>query len=517
MLTCGAIVVLILFYKGLSDEEISLEEIIAQLPEHIYWKSRDCNYVGSNTNNWRDFGFKSYKDYKKSNDYTSLTKEEADQVKRVDENIIREGEAKILEEMATKADGTKALYLSHKVPLRNKYGKIIGLLGVSVDITHAKRSLEDRLKLLEDVIAAMPGNVYWMDKDHFYLGCNDHQAKLIGLSSRKEIVGKRNVDIPGFLIPEILDPINQEVMTKKKTIDVEEAAILPNGNHAIFLSNKRPLFNSIGEVVGMVGVSLDITDRKAKEKLELENQLAQEKMNTMKILSGSIAHEIRTPLARVSCIAGVMDFILPKARKVLEDIAVKDDTSKFTFEDLKDLFEVPNNLRKVVADADTFISMLLQKLKSDEGKFNKSEQLSILACISEAVDQYPDKGEIIIDINKTVDFQFLGERQAFIHVIWNLMKNAIFYIHEAGKGKIEIWTETGSDWNVLHFKDTGTGMKSDQLKHIFEGFYSETRHGTGIGLPYCKLVMKHFDGDIECEAKEGQYTHFVMKFPAVNI
>ena len=161
--------------------------------------------------------------------------------------------------------------------------------------------------------------------------------------------------------------------------------------------------------------------------------------------------------------------------------------------------------------------MLLQKLKSDEGKFNKSEQLSILACISEAVDQYPDKGEIIIDINKTVDFQFLGERQAFIHVIWNLMKNAIFYIHEAGKGKIEIWTETGSDWNVLHFKDTGTGMKSDQLKHIFEGFYSETRHGTGIGLPYCKLVMKHFDGDIECEAKEGQYTHFVMKFPAVNI
>ena len=135
--------------------------------------------------------------------------------------------------------------LSDKVPLKNKNNHTIGILGVSVDITNAKQEITDKLEMLENILAMVPGTLYWMDKEGYYLGCNDNQAEVIGLNSRKEILGKRNIDMPGFLISEILDPINKEVMEQGKTILLEEPAILKDGTRAIFLSSKTSI------IVGM--------------------------------------------------------------------------------------------------------------------------------------------------------------------------------------------------------------------------------------------------------------------------
>jgi signal transduction histidine kinase len=109
----------------------------------------------------------------------------------------------------------------------------------------------------------------------------------------------------------------------------------------------------------------------------------------------------------------------------------------------------------------------------------------------------------------------MGDELLTIYVIFNLLKNAIYHVTEARKGHIEIWLEHGKEYNELHFKDTGKGMPSAIVGKIFEQFFTNTRHGTGVGLAFCKMVMNAYNGTIRCESVEGEYAHFILSFPVM--
>lgn len=141
--------------------------------------------------------------------------------------------------------------------------------------TNLVEQLKEEVKMLKNIIAGMPGHVYWTDKNGVYMGCNDEQAKTIGFSSSTEVVGKRLKDIPlmanNKAATKHIEKINKRVL-KGESIVVEESVTKPDGTELVFLSSKRPLYNAKNQIVGTVGISIDITDRKHKERLELENE-----------------------------------------------------------------------------------------------------------------------------------------------------------------------------------------------------------------------------------------------------
>jgi two-component system aerobic respiration control sensor histidine kinase ArcB len=518
ILAFGLIISLSLIYKFnffyIKTEQIAFNEILNQLPEHIYWKNRDGVWLGCNSKNWEDFGLKSAKDYIGKTDHDLFTKEEADKIRQFDLAVIQSGQPKTLEENIPTTHGKYSLYLSHKVPLRNRHQQVVGIIGVSVDITDARKKEIERLEFLENIIALMPGHVYWVDRNNVYLGCNDNQAKSIGLSSRKDIVGKRNIDIPGFLIPAALDPINKQVMESGKTILLEEPAILADGTHAIFLSNKVPLFDNSGEIVGMVGISLDITEKKRTEKELLETQ---NKLEGMTLVSASIAHELRTPLASLNMGISTFKTIMPHLMQAYllakENKLAVYNISNNNLEMLeKELVSMHNEVRASL----TFIDMLLLNLNPtiDESKI---EIFSVDKCIEEALSRYPfssgQKSLIRWSSDAQNDFKIKGQFLLVTHILFNLLKNALYHVTKAGKGDIHIWTERTSSYNKIYFKDTGTGIPQDLLPHIFNRFFSRTRHGAGVGLTFCDWVMKSVNGNIVCESIENEYTMFTLNFP----
>jgi len=158
------------------------------------------------------------------------------------------------------------------------------------------------------------------------------------------------------------------------------------------------------------------------------------------------------------------------------------------------------------------IDMIMANIR--EGKIDTSNfvDLSISNVVKKAVRQFSyqnqqDRDLLSYDLNE--DFIFRGDENMMIFVIYNLLKNALHY-----KAKIEIRSEIKSDGNYLYFKDYGPGIESDKLELIFERFFtSGKKDGTGLGLPFCRRIMRAFDGEIICKSELGKGTEFEMKFP----
>src|SRR3990167_5101195 len=168
----------------------------------------------------------------------------------------------------------------------------------------------------------MPGHVYWQDKNNVFLGCNDAQAKSAALKSRKEIVGKTNYDMIWRDQAGELDCINNQVIKEGKAYVVEEHANMALGP-AIFLTEKVPLRNEKQQIIGTLGISFDITERKkqeeelrlAKEKAEVANQA---KSNFLAMVS----HELRTPLNVMLGLSQILknQIDLPSQKNLLDTI-----------------------------------------------------------------------------------------------------------------------------------------------------------------------------------------------------
>ncbi len=352
------------------------------------------------------------------------------------------------------------------------------------------------LELLDNVIAMMPGHVYWMDKNSVCLGCNNIQAISAGLKSRKEIVGKRNKDLPWNAhtknLPQELDSINQKVMEIGQAIMLEEPALRDDGTAASFLSTKSPLRNKKNEIIGVVGISIDITEKK---KAEAELHKMQTRLEGVTLLAASIAHELRTPFANLNITTQTIE----------KKISSLDNDAQHITTDL-------NSIKKEIKAALTFIDMLLLNINPviNEAKII---DFSIKECINHSLERYPfiGKQQELIQWNpdKNPDFTVHSEELLVIHLFFNLIKNALYYIAKARKGNIEIWIEN----HTVYFKDTGTGIKPEHLPHIFKHFFSQTYHGAGVGLTFCQWVMDNLNGKITCESEEGHYTLFKLEFP----
>lgn len=208
------------------------------------------------------------------------------------------------------------------------------------------------------------------------------------------------------------------------------------------------------------------------------------RLSGMRMLASSIAHDLRTPLASIYLQAELQEIILKKIKNS---------------EIRKDLQESLNKITRGIETSNRLISMQLSNIKHN--KFNTSNFTihPIKSLIEKSLDDYPLKEtqKSLIQVSCESNFSIWLEELAFKNLLWNLLKNSLEYIEEMGKGIISIWLEQGEEqdnFNYLHVKDTARGMYSKNFGKVFESFYSERKDGTGLGLAYCKLLMKDAGG-----------------------
>lgn len=249
-----------------------------------------------------------------------------------------------------------------------------------------------------------------------------------------------------------------------------------------------------------------------------KNRLQQDKLQTMIALGASIAHELRTPLRTINNgIESIKKGITIVNKSCTTFIKNDNSLSDVERSQYYSLPEVINRTESEILSSFTIIDMFLVKLNNLSEKTVLLKKTPMGHCINESLRRYPfdlDENKLIHWDNKN-DFDFLGEHDLMVHVIFNLIKNALYYIKAAGKGDVHIWCENHINQNELHFKDTGKGIDKNILPYIFDKYFSKTYHGTGIGLTFCKMVMHGFSGDIKCYSQINQFTEFVLIFSKI--
>jgi len=401
-----------------------------------------------------------------------------------------------------------------------------------MDTKNELAQAQQTIKRLEAIIALLPGHIYWKDLEGKFQGCNNLQAQDAGFKSPNEIIGLTDYQMPWNADADFLRNVDAEVVSTKSTHLVEEKSQTAAGKEAIWLSQKTPLRNEDGAIDGILGVSMDITELKQtqeREKTALQEatsakakvQAQEEIQNALLTFSGSMSHDLRSPLSTIGVNIMLLERFLPTLVETYEkSISSSSDIPVISEARLEAVGDVCQKINNAIKQAESYIDATLKIIK---GAARGSELLkpddlvpcSIEDIIRRVVYSFTSKNSDSAKIQYNTDnlFTFLGNAIFMSRILQNMIKNAFEQIKLKEKGEIFIWCENGSDFNYLKIKDTAGGVTPATLEHLFNGFNSTKQGGTGLGLSSAKQIMQAFGGDISCQVVDGDCIEFSLSFP----
>jgi nitrogen fixation negative regulator NifL len=399
------------------------------------------------------------------------------------------------------------------VPLLNAAGEPERHIAIRTDITDRKRieaQLSEQLHLVEELLEAIPLPVYLKDSDGRYVRVN-RAFELFFHIGRQAIIGRT--------LNELLSPEDARVHTEKdaelmasKGMQSYEATVHSrDGVVHETVYRKAALTRRDGSVSGLLGVIVDITERKQAEIEVLRAKEAAEAASQAKSdFLANMSHEIRTPMNGV---IGMTDLALETA---------------LTVEQREYLSIVKSSAESLL----TIINDILDFSKIEAGKLQVEEiSFDLYRLIAEVLKPLAlrahEKGlELLSEVLHDVPRFVKGDPSRIRQVLVNLVGNAIKFTQ---RGEIILRTELlqlqfGNA--LIHFavRDTGIGIAPEKQEVIFDAFAQEdtstTRKygGTGLGLSICRRLVELMGGRIwlQSELGQGSTFHFSLELQLVE-
>ncbi|KTC64788.1 sensory box histidine kinase/response regulator [Legionella adelaidensis] len=354
---------------------------------------------------------------------------------------------------------------------------------------------------LETLIENMPCNVYWVDRDCKMINCNQNVLNMLNMT-REDFKGKTYEELAEICAwPEgLCQKLKNDDLTVMESgvpiFGVEDPPVPhADGTFSNFLSNRVPLRNKDGEVVGIAGISVEITALKeARANAELASLAKTEFIANM-------SHDIRTPL---SGIVGLSE--------LLEELAADEEQKQFS-ESINQCAEQLLGLLNGILDV-----VSADNVNEHDLHF---EDFELRHCLQSLVDlERPStklKGlSLLLDIEENVPLYLFNDRTKIHRILLNLLGNAIKFTKEGSVTiKVNCVSNCG-DQTKLRFEviDTGIGIAKDKLNKVFERFYRISPSykgvytGHGLGLHIAQEYANLLETAIHVTSEEGKGTTF---------
>ncbi|MFX1338176.1 MAG: ATP-binding protein, partial [Promethearchaeota archaeon] len=362
------------------------------------------------------------------------------------------------------------------------------------DITQEKEAKTDLIKskeMLQLVLDNIPQFIFWKDINSVYQGCNRNFARVAGVGEPKNIVEKTDYDLPWEQSQaESFYEIDRLVMeSNKPESHIIEPQLQADGKKAWLDTNKIPLHNSQGEVVGLLGTYEDITERVlAKKALEKSEKKYRESYNRANFFKDIFSHDIGNILQNVGSANDLINMFLEMPDK------------------MKELKEITTIIKEQILRGAKLVDNI-QKLSQIEESENPLRTIELCETLKESITfihNWFQKNNLNIQVetfNKKVEVK---ANELLADVFENLLINAVKYNDNPNiEILIKISKEQKNNSNNIRidFKDNGIGIEDARKDEIFLRAYNKDKSisGLGLGLSLVKKIIETYDGQIWVE------------------
>ena len=493
----------------LAREQYLFLSLMDTLPDAIYFKDISGRFVRINAAVLSRLGFDDPKQAIGKTDFDFFDSEHAAAAFEDEQRIMRSGEPIIgKEEKETWPDGRVTWVASTKLPLRDANGEIVGMFGVSRDITarkQAQEALRESEEKYRSLISNIPDVVWTADESGKVIFISPNAAKLAGFSP-EEICNSYNWwkrvhpdDVPKA------KKAYQAFLEGRGVYELEYRAQTKDGQWIWVRDRATTKYQRDGKTHAD-GVISDITAYKqAEEHMRWAKDSAEAANRAKSEFLANMSHEIRTPM---NAIMGMTDLVLateltPEQRADLNTVKLSADS-----------------LLNVINDILDFSKIEARKLGLERIPFNPRDCLE--ATVKALAPRAAEKNlELVCHCGPTIPAVVLGDPGRLRQVVVNLVGNALKFT-ERGEVVVQVekLSETADDF-TLHFSvtDTGIGIPGEKQQAIFEAFVqadaSSTRRfgGTGLGLTIASQLVGMMGGRIwvESEVGRGSTFHFTAR------
>lgn len=389
------------------------------------------------------------------------------------------------------SDGSYRWHIGRAHPVKDHEGNVLQWFGTCTDIDDQKQAQI----MLQSVMDNISQSIFWKDKNSVFLGCNTLFARNAGFANPSEIIGKTDYDF--LAVPkeqaDFFRACDKYVMEN----DAPEYNIIEPFNTSdgktIWLStSKIPLHDINGEVVGILGMFTDVTDR---EKLILQRE----------DFMASLAHDLKVP------IVGAM--------KVLE--AVLHGTTGEVNPEQRELFVMlQNSNSNLLQMVNNLLQVLKYEAETDELYFMSFEFVDLInECVKEIL-PIAEAKKVSIEASLPESASIDGDRLALRRVVFNLLSNALDYSASGSSITIRL-VEFTPDSYELTVNNQGEPIGPDDMQNLFQRFWQGQRFGvgTGLGLYLARQVVEGHGGEIGCvsDRKNGTTIRAVLPKKAVVV
>lgn len=414
----------------------------------------------------------------------------------------------VLEYRVLPGDGSVRWVLDRGVVLeKTAEGKPLRIMGTHTDITEMKQA-EQALRTNEEkyrnIIANMNLGMLEVDLNENIQYVNQSFCDISGYPA-DELLGKKATDL--FVKGENKDKINQKNLIRHKGIsDAYEVAIKDRrGNLRWWLISGAPRYNDKGELVGSVGIHLDITDQKNLEMDLIEaREQAEESSKAKEIFLANMSHEIRTPM---NAILGMSRQLQKTQLNQQQQFYL--DTIQKGGEHLLVILNDILDISKIEAGA----------LHLEQIGFRIQDILQQTVQVMHHRAQ--EKGLLLTyTTTDTLPEILLGDPYRLKQVLLNLVSNAVKFT-EKGSVKIDCALLPPQEGTgiCITVTDTGIGMEKTFVENIFSKFLQEDKSitrkygGTGLGMSISKQLVELMGGSIYIESEKNKGTTITLQLP----
>lgn len=410
-------------------------------------------------------------------------------------------------------DGSRVISIVNTTSITNTEGEFVGAINTMLDLNKlkmAEEALQESKNWYQTLVQTIPDLIWLKDVNGVYLSCNPTFERLYG-AKEADIVGRTDYDFADKDLADFFrDHDRKALEADGPSVNEEWLTFAADGHCGLFETIKTPMRDAEGNLLGVLGIARDITERKqaAEEKAKIEAQLYQaQKMESVGRLAGGVAHDFNNML---SIIIGFTDMAM--------------DTVGSTHPLISDLEEIRKAANRsadltrhllAFARKQTIAPKVLDLNDTVEGMLKMLRRL-----IGEDVDLVWRPGSDLWPVK--IDPSQIDQ------ILANLCVNARDAI--AGVGKLIVETgnsSLGEEYCAAHagfapgeyvriaVSDNGCGMDKETLSHIFEPFFTTkgVGRGTGLGLATVYGAVKQNNGFINAYSEPGKGTSFSIYLP----